>query len=521
MADDKHQDEDYIEINIPQEGEPLIPDEPLEVKEPEEKKQKPKKKATKKKTPKKPVTPKKKKKAKKPKPKKKAPAKEAPSSNWLWALLLVIGLLIIAAVIYLSLQQTPTETGEEQRVAALVNNQPIYWDEVEQIYDTLPPTVQAQADEEVILEQLIEQELLLQEAEEQGYKVTDEELDDYTASLLDMFGMTEAQLENSLALQGTTREAFDENNKKQLLVSKLINDTVYSEIIVTDEDLEAAYNESGELYEVPEQAIIRHILLAPEGNETAEALEARAADVKGMIADDFNNFCTLVTNYSDDGGSIATCGEYAVAQNGQYVEAFEEAAFDMDVNETAIVETQFGQHIMWKVDHWEATTQTLNEVRDELEAVIVQERGALEVRRYIDELRDDATIEKYPKEGLPPVTAPLTAEEEEAQEEEVQVEVEDTKPVREGNFGKCLAEQGAVLYGVSWAPDVDDQKGLLGGAFDEITYVDCDPTGGEASAACNDITVYPTWIIGEGDDALVLQGKQTINALTRETGCAP
>jgi len=204
MADEQNS-EDYIEIKIPdQEQKPkVVPTKP--VVKPAAKQKKTVKKTLKKKTAKKTTK----------KTLKRRPVKSEPTNNWLWIVLLIIGLAVIAAVIYLSLQAPtlPTEeTGaQEQQVVALVNNNPIYMHEVDALYDKLPENIKAQTSKDIILDQLIDQEVLIQEANNQGIFVTNEELAEYTAELLSQFGMAIEDLDATLEKEGVTREEFDRN----------------------------------------------------------------------------------------------------------------------------------------------------------------------------------------------------------------------------------------------------------------------------------------------------------------------
>ena len=535
MADER-QDEDYIEIKIPGreaapekvtvEEEAQGPTREEKAAEPQPKAEAPAKKvAKKKKTARKKVAKKKtakKSAAAKPSTTKKAKpkrSKQQPSgnANWLWIALLVIGLAVIATVIYLSLhQQAPgdqLEGAEQGQVAALVNGQPIYQEDLDQIYASLPPNL-ANVNESVILDQLIEQELLVQEAKKQGFTVTDAELQDYIDQLLAYYGMPADQLDAALEQQGVTRAEFEQSSKRQLLVSKLVNKTVYANINISDEQVAAQYEQNPSLYTVPASAVVRHILITPMNNETDNETHARAEKVMGLIDEDFGNFCDLVKNFTADTGSAQTCGEYEVMQNGQYVPEFEDAAFSMDVGDVEIVKSQFGYHIIWKTAQKDGGLLPLENVSESIRASLKQQEASTALAKYVATLRDQAVIEKYPvisdNEGEPLDVSGKTDEE---------VQVEKTQPVREGDFGACLADQGAVIYGTSWAPDVKEQRDMLGAAKDVIPYVDCDPASGEAPAECDNITVYPTWVIGEGQDALVLEGLQSLNALSRDTGC--
>ncbi|MBW2983088.1 peptidylprolyl isomerase [Candidatus Woesearchaeota archaeon] len=518
----KPEDEDYIEIKVNEEPEGSEDKKEEAPAEKTEEKAEPEKKQPKKEAKPKKKQPKKASKGKKAShTKKKGKKSKKRNDNWLWITLLIVGIAVIAAVVYLTLQDDGTgvnqEGGEEDlRVVTMVNGEPIYKQDVEEMYASLPPQLKNQVDEQVILEQLIQQELILQAAEEEGIEATEEDVDAYVEGMLEQYGIPESQLEGLLGQQGLTMEEFRQQTRQQIVLNEYLNQTVYEGIEVTQDDVAARYENNKEAFMRPETATVRHILIATEGqNRTMEEALELAQDVEGMIADDFSNFCALAANYSDDPGSVATCGEYNVTAQSNLVAPFKEAALNMSVDDTLIVETQYGQHLLWKVAQHEAGYRPLEEVEDTIRTTIREERASQMIQEHINALRDNATIERYPLNETEPETAPQTTEEDEEDDEEMQVEIEPTKPAREGGFGECLAEAGATLYGTSWSPDTDTQKELLGDALDEIEYVDCDPATGEAPAACNDIDVYPTWVI---DDA-TLKGKQSVNALERETGC--
>ena len=69
---------------------------------------------------------------------------------------------------------------------------------------------------------------------------------------------------------------------------------------------------------------------------------------------------------------------------------------------------------------------------------------------------------------------------------------------------RALAEHldrtGAVYYGASWCPSCQDQNRLFGPAARHLPYVECSPQGRAGGVAfecvANDISSYPTWVIG-------------------------
>lgn len=63
-----------------------------------------------------------------------------------------------------------------------------------------------------------------------------------------------------------------------------------------------------------------------------------------------------------------------------------------------------------------------------------------------------------------------------------------------------LERTGAVYYGASWCPSCQQQSRRFGQSADRLPYVECSPQGrgGGVAFECvsNDITSYPTWVIG-------------------------
>jgi len=86
-------------------------------------------------------------------------------------------------------------------------------------------------------------------------------------------------------------------------------------------------------------------------------------------------------------------------------------------------------------------------------------------------------------------------------------------------FGRCLARNGAVLYGASWCPQCARQVDILGDAMEHVTYVECSVGGRhEQTPDCEDADVhgYPTWQFRDGTHA---RGVQSLAELARHSGC--
>jgi len=82
------------------------------------------------------------------------------------------------------------------------------------------------------------------------------------------------------------------------------------------------------------------------------------------------------------------------------VKSFEDVAFAMKPGELSdIVETQFGYHLIKVTQREEAGTVKFEEVKDQIELHLGQQKEADVIQKYLDGLRSDAKIE-YPEKAV-------------------------------------------------------------------------------------------------------------------------
>lgn len=88
-------------------------------------------------------------------------------------------------------------------------------------------------------------------------------------------------------------------------------------------------------------------------------------------------------------------------------------------------------------------------------------------------------------------------------------------------LAQCLNEKGVVVYGAYWCPHCKNQKKLFGGAWDDVTYIECAYPGnpGIQASECKQAAIsgYPTWVFPDG---LRLEGEQRLASLAAQAGCA-
>jgi hypothetical protein len=87
-------------------------------------------------------------------------------------------------------------------------------------------------------------------------------------------------------------------------------------------------------------------------------------------------------------------------------------------------------------------------------------------------------------------------------------------PGKYEEVAKCLAEQGAVMYGSNLCPNCQEQKALFGFAFRHVNYVNCDLRSDECVK--QGIYALPTWII-DGEQIVATRSPEELASIA---GCS-
>jgi parvulin-like peptidyl-prolyl isomerase len=82
------------------------------------------------------------------------------------------------------------------------------------------------------------------------------------------------------------------------------------------------------------------------------------------------------------------------------VPSFEEAAFALQEGEiSAVVETQFGYHIIKVTGRKDQRQVPFEEIKDQLKQSVMQQKSNTEAMKWIGELKENATIEMMNQES--------------------------------------------------------------------------------------------------------------------------
>lgn len=244
------------------------------------------------------------------------------------------------------------------------------------------------------LQPLIDVEIQLERAKALNVTVTDQAVDRQVNQVKQENQLGDAQFEEILQSRGLTMEAYRENIRRSLLLSKLVTAEVRSRLVVTEEELRKAYEQQKERFSIAGELTVSHILfLAPEGATSEEETQARQkADAILQQLRAGGDFAALARQHSE-GPSAENAGLLGTFRTGELLPGFEEAIADLqpgDISEP--VRTQIGWHIIRLESAEAGGYQPLEAVSEELSSEIMRTQSEQKYKEWIESLRQQAYI---------------------------------------------------------------------------------------------------------------------------------
>ena len=167
---------------------------------------------------------------------------------------------------------------------------------------------------------------------------------------------------------------------------------------VTHDELQSYYNQHRDQYRMAEQAKVSHILIktplpGPDGKVdekgVAEA-QRRAEDLLKQLKAGAK-FEDLARKYSEDPGSAKEGGSLGWIGKGRTVAEFEKAAFSLPKGQISdLVKSSYGFHIIRVDDRQDAHMKTLEEVKDQVEPILKQQKAQQIAQKQAEDLLQQA-----------------------------------------------------------------------------------------------------------------------------------
>ncbi|UVI32452.1 peptidylprolyl isomerase [Paenibacillus spongiae] len=288
----------------------------------------------------------------------------------------MIASIVLAVLLAAALIKPPF--GGSNEVVAQVNGVDIKKD---QLFDSM---VELGGDS--ILENLINEELINQEAKKAGITVTDEDINKEIDTLKKNFP-SEEEFNAALMQSNMTIDDLKEQMPIQIQMRKLLEPKAKES--VTDEQVKQYFDENKSMYDTEEQVRASHILV--ETKEEAEAIMKQLNEGA--------DFAALAKEKSIDPGSKDAGGDLNFFPKGAMEEPFEKAAFALkSAGELSpIVQTSHGFHIIKFTEHKAAAAAKFEDHKAEIQESLINSKIGELSQTWMADLKANAKITNHLK----------------------------------------------------------------------------------------------------------------------------
>ncbi|WMT40174.1 peptidyl-prolyl cis-trans isomerase [Paenibacillus sp. D2_2] len=278
--------------------------------------------------------------------------------------------LVLAVLLIIVLIKPPFASNKAEAIAT-VNG-------VEISKDTLFNELSSSGGGEAALDNLINRELVDQEAKKAKVQITSADIDKEIESYIENFGSEEA-FNQALASSGMTIDDFKQRLDMQLKLTKLLE----PQIKVTDEEVKQTFEQYKDSFNTPEEVRLSVITVGTEDEAKSIIKELNGGA----------DFAELAKSKSLDTATKDSGGDTGFFSKGEKDEALEQSAFKLAKDEiSAPIKTADGYTVIKLTDRKEAHTATFDEKKDEIRKGLVSQQVSEMSSSWIDEVRGKAKI---------------------------------------------------------------------------------------------------------------------------------
>jgi len=301
----------------------------------------------------------------------------------------------------------PAQARVVEKIAAVVGDDIVLSSEVEEhagpfmteiaaIANPTQRAARAQALRREILDRLVDERLIIQQAAELKLTVSSEDIDRSIEQIKrENGGLTDAQLSAELVKAGQTMASYRQEIKKQIMRYRVLNIAVGSKVTVSDADVQSYYDghmKSGDHVQVRAS----HIFVAITDGADAVTLKAKEKFAHDLLdrAKAGEDFAKLAKEFSQDPNTRDEGGDLGYFGRDMLPKPIEEMVFAMKIGEVrGPVRAASGFHVIKLVDRKVKEVKPLAEMREDLRNQLRQKEMERQTKNYLTELRKKTLVD--------------------------------------------------------------------------------------------------------------------------------
>jgi peptidyl-prolyl cis-trans isomerase SurA len=247
----------------------------------------------------------------------------------------------------------------------------------------------AQQERPDLLDKLIRQILVTQEAQKEQIQVTEDEIDEYIKNLQKQFGIqSDEEFSEQLKREGYTLATFREKARKDLMGERLVQIMVLPKVDVVDDEITKFFEENREKFTTkPDRVHLRIIFVKFKLSDEEEKARQQKADTILKELRSGADFAELARKYSDDertkdnGGYL---GQFTIAELELLPQPIQQVVSKLEVGQiTEPIDAQDGLYIL-KLEAKDEDSITLRNIFIALQA---GQQSKDDAQKLMDEIR--------------------------------------------------------------------------------------------------------------------------------------
>lgn len=292
------------------------------------------------------------------------------------------------------------------QVIAVVNDEPVTQSELDillrPLYDQFREeyrgeelVVKLNEARQKLLNQLIEDRLVYQEAVNQKVEVDASEVDNAVSEFKKRF-KDEMTMDATLREQGLTLTDLKERFRRQAMIRQLHTMEIRSKVVVSPKEIEEFYQKNPEKFSSRERLKTRSITVkksyeARDKGITDEEAKKKILDIRAKILAG-QDFAALAKESSED-VHAEKGGLSDWVERGTMIAVIDSVIFNLKLGEISdVIETPMGYHLFRVEEREQGSQKKLEEVRDQIMDEIYRQKSEERFYDWMQELKKNAYI---------------------------------------------------------------------------------------------------------------------------------
>ena len=246
-----------------------------------------------------------------------------------------------------------------------------------------------------LLDQMIEDRLVFQQAKSQSITVDEEEIDQHIDELKSRFPSQEA-FQKELDEQHYNLNELRENYRRQIMIRKLHDQEIRAHVVISPRKIEDYYKEHQSEFAEEEQNKIRSITIR-KGQEAIdkgildEAAKKKIESIEKRIRAG-ESFEKLAQEFSED-GYAKEGGRVGLVKRNEMMPEINDILFQLQAGGISpVLETSIGYHLFKVEEKKLSRVPPFEEVKEKIRTILFRKAAEERFREWMNELKTRAYI---------------------------------------------------------------------------------------------------------------------------------